>query len=155
MASSYENRWEVVRELGEGGQGQVWLVRGRQLYTNVPFLESFVQALGKLGPFAVPPKAREEAFAKLRQGILDMVKSESPSYQGALKVLHKPEWQETLYEPASEYSERYVPYLKRRIPTFFASLIPTLKTNGSSRSSMLTASFTTSSTCSRGTSLPR
>lgn len=93
MPMSYENRWEIVKELGEGGQGKVFLVRDTQLYTNRPFLESLADAIRELDPGVRrldKPEMREGAFAKFRQCILDIVKSESPSHQGALKVLHKP-----------------------------------------------------------------
>ncbi|MFH1109031.1 MAG: protein kinase [Planctomycetota bacterium] len=89
MALGYENRWEIVKPLGGGGQGQVSLVRDTHLYTNVPFFESFLESLRELGAHAGRHEGRKQAFAKFREGILDMIRSESPLHQGALKVLHK------------------------------------------------------------------
>lgn len=90
MPMSYENRWEIVKELGAGGQGQVFLVRDTQLHANGSLFDSVRNALAELGPGTVRYEVRLQALAKFRQCILDIVKSESPSHQGALKVLHKP-----------------------------------------------------------------
>ena len=90
MAPGYESRWERVRELGSGGQGTVWLVRDKQLYGEGSFRNRFSDSLRDYTTGGGRPRDKEDRFAAVRQCILDIARAESPSHQGALKVLHKP-----------------------------------------------------------------
>lgn len=89
MGKSFNKRWEVIKPLGEGGQGKVDLVRDKELYTDSPPRANLQRALLELQGVGFGKK-HEEAFTKFRRAILDIVKSESPAHQGALKILHTP-----------------------------------------------------------------
>ncbi len=84
---SYEERWEHIRKLGVGGQGEVSLVRDTSLYKLQPLSDMFVKSLNDLSGVKYKNRA-QEAFKELRTGIIDIVNAESPENQGALKKLH-------------------------------------------------------------------
>ena len=75
----YNERWEIIENLGEGGQGKVYLALLKKTY------ERHLETLSMLGASLVPVEAQKERFQRLRKAVLE------DSNYGALKVLHSPE----------------------------------------------------------------
>jgi serine/threonine protein kinase len=86
----YTARWEIIGELGQGGQGKVFQVLDKkkfdlyekEIYSN---FEVFINEFNNLF------KPKKEKFELFRKTIMDLMKMENPSNHGALKVLHKPD----------------------------------------------------------------
>lgn len=79
-------RWEVMKPLGEGGQGQVYLALDTQRLNLDSIKENISRA--RLQPGSSTATELEQAAANLAQAVLDYGKRESSDYCGALKVLH-------------------------------------------------------------------
>jgi len=84
----YAKKWEIARTLGEGGQGRVYLVRNNSKFASETAMRT---ALGRMTKNVVYEETREKEFQDFRRCLLEIIKMEDPSNQGALKVLHKPE----------------------------------------------------------------
>jgi serine/threonine protein kinase len=81
--------WEILRELGEGGQGKVFLVRDtRNLQPNV-LCANMIDAVRKMSSSTIPTDDyRERAFDTFRRAIEQISDSRQPDNLAALKVLH-------------------------------------------------------------------
>ena len=87
----YSSRWQIVKELDEGGQGKVYRVRDVHKF-NIgaklrPAIESYFRNLSGIG---AEESKKKERFQSFREAVVDLVRMEDPSHHGALKVLHKP-----------------------------------------------------------------
>lgn len=86
----YGIRWETIGELGEGGQGKVFLVTDLQKRATGDDLCAAAQkAIAGLGAGIRTERIRGEAFDLFCETVLDIVNSQSAENQGALKVLHE------------------------------------------------------------------
>lgn len=83
----YNERWEKIEKLGEGGQGEVYKVLDKSKF-NLDEMLGVIRT-GVRGT-ETAEKQREQ-FGAFRQTILDFSRMEDPVNQGALKVLHLPE----------------------------------------------------------------
>ena len=105
-------RWEVIKELGEGGQGKVYLVKNTEnTKESEQRLAELNRSIGALTT-AQPPETRRQAA----QGLIDAIASLSPttidvSSLGALKTLHKP-LQDAGFEKALERLKQEVDTLQ-------------------------------------------
>lgn len=84
----YTENWEIIKKLGEGGQGKVYLVRKKSEHASEVALRT---ALGRMTKGVIHDATREQEYEDFRRCILEMIRVEDPSNQGALKELHKPE----------------------------------------------------------------
>lgn len=84
----YSKNWEIVKKIGEGGQGKVYLVRKK---SEVASENAMRTAIGRMANNVIFNNAREEEYKDFRRCILEMIRVEDPCNQGALKELHKPE----------------------------------------------------------------
>ncbi|MDA2933295.1 serine/threonine protein kinase [Acidobacteria bacterium AH-259-D05] len=86
MEKSYQERWEIIEPLGEGGQGIVRRVRDKNKFD-----------LKKIARGLTPPSLTAEESQQLPQiklfqeAILDLIRMDDPNTHGALKVLNPPE----------------------------------------------------------------
>jgi serine/threonine protein kinase len=90
----YLNKWEVVADLGQGGQGKVFRVRNRSELGNKNTLRTALRQFikGDVRYDAASQKREDDQkFQKARECLLELVRLEDPANQGALKVLHRPE----------------------------------------------------------------
>lgn len=85
----YTNRWEILRELGSGGQGKVYRVCDKTRFDLRSIREGLIKAVGTFNSITTH-SMRDEQFAIFRRAILDMIAAENPEHHGALKVLHSP-----------------------------------------------------------------
>lgn len=84
----YSKTWEVIRTLGEGGQGKVYLVNKKSEFTSEDAMRT---ALARMTKGVVYEKTREAEYQDFQRCLLGTINSANPSNQGALKVLHNPE----------------------------------------------------------------
>ena len=105
-------RWETVRELGSGGQGEVYLVKDTEKTGGTERrLEEIKTLITRLGAMQTIETQRQmsdllvNAISSLTPTQLD------PSALGALKLLHKPSHQG--YEKAKERMKREVEALSQ------------------------------------------
>ncbi len=82
-------RWDVIEELGQGGQGKVFRVVDRMRFNRQGELflatQRAVAGLAKGADHVV----WEKHFSEFRRGVVDVVRMEDPANQRALKVLHE------------------------------------------------------------------
>ncbi len=77
------------RELGEGGQGKVLLVRKKSEFgDDVSFAEVLKKVFITLSRGVIDPKARDEQYSVFRKAIKQINCDEDQKNQAALKVLH-------------------------------------------------------------------
>ena len=86
----YQERWDTIGELGEGGQGKVYRVLDKSkfdiLHQLYPLLRnSLAQTKG-----ALSKEERIEAYESFRKTVWNMIRMDDPVNCGALKVLHEP-----------------------------------------------------------------
>ena len=82
-------KWELVKELGRGGQGTVYLARDSKKFDLDDIKRQISNAVLELSP----PSHKEvpvEKAEKLAQMILAYGRGEDPAHCGALKVIHAP-----------------------------------------------------------------
>jgi len=84
----YSDKWEIIRQIGEGGQGRVYLVSKKSEFVSDTAVRT---ALGRMTKGVVYETTREKEYEDFRKCLLEMIKMEDPSNQCVLKVLHKPE----------------------------------------------------------------
>ncbi len=84
----YSERWEIRDELGEGGQGKVYLVSNKLKSLDIE--RKIVQSINQFSGVSTSEKIKEH-YESFRGSIIKMLELEKPSQQGALKVLHLPE----------------------------------------------------------------
>lgn len=86
----FEDHWEVIKQLGEGGQGKVFLVRNKPVVSLDDIRASLTDALGSMMSVATK-QIREQAFRTFRKAMEDLLRPTDPDNLAALKVLHQPE----------------------------------------------------------------
>jgi len=88
----YQYRWEIIEELGEGGQGKVYRVLDSSKFNIEKQIRPLIQrSIQILGSSIQTEETKKEIFKSFRKAITDLFRAEDPSHHGALKVLHKPE----------------------------------------------------------------
>ena len=89
----YSNRWQIIKEIGQGGQGKVFRVYDTSKVMDPGSLDSaitsFIQQLS--ATTSGPEVMRKSALANFRSAVTALIRMDDPSYHGALKVLHQPE----------------------------------------------------------------
>lgn len=83
----YRVRWEVLEELGSGGQGKVYRVRDLSLFEGPPGSERIRRAILA---FAAVGGETQKIFDQFYPAIQDMLRMDDPLCHGALKELHQP-----------------------------------------------------------------
>jgi serine/threonine protein kinase len=87
----YEKRWEIVDEIGAGGQGKVYLVYDRnQIGLKQGFFIDLADNLKRLGQIG-SIMDRRKAVQSIKKSFRDIVDIANERNHGALKVLHQPE----------------------------------------------------------------
>lgn len=87
----YQKRWEVVDEIGAGGQGKVYLVYDRnQIDLKNGLIGDLKSALGGVNAFTTV-ESRRKSLQFIRKVFKDIVDIAELRNHGALKVLHQPE----------------------------------------------------------------
>lgn len=79
--------WEVIRRLGEGGQGVVYLASDKRAFDRKAILDRITRA--RL-PSTSTQEHLDEAAADLAKAVAEYGKREDPQSCGALKILHTP-----------------------------------------------------------------
>lgn len=102
-------KWEIVDELGEGGQGKVYLARDTTSYNRGLLVSELATSLQSLSGGIVPAEARVNHAEKVAENLIKLMEADDPTNLGALKVLHQP----TEERNASKATER----MKREIDT--------------------------------------
>ena len=86
----FQTRWDIIEELGKGGQGTVYRVRDKKRYNLeeeiYPALQDSIAGL----PAINTPESKQKRLETLRKAIVDLINIENPLYHSALKVLHEP-----------------------------------------------------------------
>ena len=89
----FEDHWEVVKQLGEGGQGKVFLARDRRAPATVVARKAVIDAVRDMNRATVPKEGfQEEAFDRFlgaMRGLL--IEANDTGNVAAVKVLHAPE----------------------------------------------------------------
>lgn len=89
----YTKRWDVIEEIGSGGQGKVYRVVDKQIFDvkgNIyPSIEKSIRILS--ASVMLPEDERLKSLDSFKKAIIDIIKMEDLSFHGALKVLHKPQ----------------------------------------------------------------
>lgn len=108
----YGERWDIVKELGKGGQGQVHLVLDKLGLKKEHYLEKLYEALKDIqiptDQSRIAKRSAEEIWTTIRE----MVQVESEEPFGALKILNKPDDARDA-ERASERAENEIIALKQ------------------------------------------
>lgn len=88
---NYEERWEIIEALGEGGQGKVFRARDKKKHDVEGDIGPRIRkAIGELSATVRGPGDSNRGFAEFRTAVLDLLEAEHTSNHGALKVLHEP-----------------------------------------------------------------
>ncbi|MFZ5518622.1 MAG: protein kinase domain-containing protein [Candidatus Zhuqueibacterota bacterium] len=86
----YSEKWEIVEELGSGGQGKVFRVIPKSIGSLMD--RRLINALKRIGKLSdIYYDEDSEDNKTLKEGIINLIKREDISNHNALKVLHKPE----------------------------------------------------------------
>jgi len=88
VGMDYSERWRIIEPLGEGGQGKVYRVSRLDVKLEDECINSLREVLKNVAYGG--REERRQNFAKFRGRLAELLKWESPSNQGALKVLHEP-----------------------------------------------------------------
>lgn len=86
----YSTRWEIIGELGEGGQGKVSRVVDRSRFNSEKALGQIRASLLSLASVTEQVTLNRH-FESFRNTVVELVRREDPSHHGALKVLHEPQ----------------------------------------------------------------
>jgi len=82
----YTNKWKIIEDVGEGGQGKVYRVIGLDVYSKNK--TDIIGALRDLTAGVVHAQSRDAAYEKFSKALPELVKMQDPSEHCALKVLH-------------------------------------------------------------------
>lgn len=85
----YSKKWKIIESLGEGGQGKVYRVL--KLENNQRIEANVTDSLRDLTAGISYIEDRKKNYEKFCNALFDLFKTQDPSQQGALKVLHEPE----------------------------------------------------------------
>lgn len=86
----YSSRWQVIEEIGEGGQGKVYTVFDRQIIDPISQIKKpLIDAIKNL-PTIQKPKVKDAQFESLKAALIKLFEMEDKANYGALKVLHEP-----------------------------------------------------------------
>lgn len=84
--NTYKAKWEIVRELGSGGQGVVHQVRKSKGRRGEAQLQQALYDLAKSKE--ISEEHRADRIRMLVENLTQMLNADDPSRQGALKILH-------------------------------------------------------------------
>lgn len=87
---SYKQRWEILKTLGEGGQGKVFLVRDRQDSELEKTRKTIIEAVREMVSNVSYENSTEKAFDTLRKAVENFRSQANSDNMAALKVLHEP-----------------------------------------------------------------
>ena len=88
----YLERWKIIEELGEGGQGKVYRVLDtRRFNIDEQILPDIARAIQTIGARVRTRQSEKEHLELFRKAMVDLFRMEDSSHQGALKVLHRPQ----------------------------------------------------------------
>ena len=90
----YSKRWQIIRELGQGGQGKVYRVIDTVRFHTTVNLQGILQAsINKFSNKFKPAtdSTKEEALELFRTAVLQIIQMEDVTNHAALKVLLEPE----------------------------------------------------------------
>ena len=85
----FEKRWEILEEIGAGGQGKVFRVIDLSEFNLDRIRANIMRAINRFTGVIGPDKSITD-FESFRKGVVDLIRMEDPIYHGALKVLHEP-----------------------------------------------------------------
>lgn len=86
------NRWKIINYLGEGGQGKVYRVLDKSKFeVDIDTLNDLSRAVINIAAPIYTSDSMRENCELLFKNIINITKTEDPSYQGALKILHNAE----------------------------------------------------------------
>lgn len=88
--TEFKKRWEVIREIGRGGQGRVFLVRDKNKFNKDLILDDLKKSIARLNS-GQTPEGYSEGFEKFSSAIKAIQNSESADVLGALKVFDSPQ----------------------------------------------------------------
>lgn len=83
-----EDRWEIFKDLGEGGQGKVFRVLDKRRFDIRKILPAIKESHHWVN---VDAGQREKHYPILRERIFALIQSENSNNHGALKILHTPQ----------------------------------------------------------------
>lgn len=86
----YSSRWEIIKDIGQGGQGKVYEVLDKNRFHTKVNLQEMIQASIKKFSSIQTKKTKEEAFELFKVAVLQLIQIEDPIHHGALKILHEP-----------------------------------------------------------------
>ena len=85
----YTKNWVTIDELGEGGQGKVWLVKKISKFGNDNNFSLKIETIfKKLGATVGSNEIIKEGFNDFRAAVQQIVNDDNPKNQFALKLLH-------------------------------------------------------------------
>jgi serine/threonine protein kinase len=89
---TYEERWIKIEEIGTGGQGKVYRVLDANRFgTSDQIRKSLQYSMHRLSLEHPNPATIAEDFETFRDSLVRLLNFNDPSFNYALKVLHKPE----------------------------------------------------------------
>ena len=116
MEKNYQERWTIIRGLGEGGQGTVHEVLDKSQF-DLHKINAAIANVAHAGLHVGENEQLREIKA-FREAIADVIRMDDPNTHGALKVLHAPD--------KAKDPERSEERLKREIEAMSAMSHPNL-----------------------------
>jgi serine/threonine protein kinase len=87
---NYEERWEILENLGEGGQGRVYRVLSKRSFDPLEIRKKVSESVKNLGATVLTEENVATGFTKFQQAVDALAERRNPENFGALKVLHAP-----------------------------------------------------------------
>jgi len=84
----YKDRWHIIDELGEGGQGKVSRVYDKDQFDIEDQIPDAILTSIRGFTGTEPAQMKKEHFDALRKALVDLMRMEDPINQSALKELH-------------------------------------------------------------------